>query len=195
LTIISASANNEYYLKEAFKFQWDQFLMYDGFTEKEFNRWVEINNFLLQNEISDQNERKEFLEQVSSLTGRMPFELKQLLEMKKSSKGTLEELLQQFQEDRFTTMKNQHAVWSLNYKEAYSHMDSRNAVLDMMLKRKNDSASVNLNLQLMYLDKERIPRAITPIAAQVLINYYQMDIDEPMNTAVKGNLFGSKIPS
>ena len=65
LTIVSASANNEYYLKVAAKSSWPQFFMYDGFTEKEFNEWVNTNDFFIP---TNDDNTQEFLQLVEELT-------------------------------------------------------------------------------------------------------------------------------
>jgi len=43
--VISASANNKYFLKVASDNKWPQFIMDNGFNEEEFNAWAKQENF------------------------------------------------------------------------------------------------------------------------------------------------------
>ena len=45
LVVISASANNKYFLKVASDNKWPQFIMDNGFNEEEFNAWAKQENF------------------------------------------------------------------------------------------------------------------------------------------------------
>eukprot|EP01132_Coremiostelium_polycephalum_P003128 gene3128-3910_t len=77
MVIISASANNKYYLKVVKDDEWPRFTMDSGFTDTEFNHWAAYHSFDYPN----------MLELIKTWTDLIPLELKKILDIWKENPG------------------------------------------------------------------------------------------------------------
>ena len=82
----------------------------------------------------------------------------------------------------------QQQLWAKGLKD-FELPQARETVVAMLLRIK--SKSLTVNLQLMYIDNEEIPRAITNLARDVLVDYWGASIDSEFDVAVDTIFRGS----
>lgn len=63
LVVVSASANNQYFLKAAYDNYWPTFVMQKGFDEKEFTSWAGAEHFFVGQDLTS----------IEHWTGRVPY--------------------------------------------------------------------------------------------------------------------------
>lgn len=172
--VISASANNVYHLKVASDNHWPEIIINHGFTNREFQEWVQQNKFFT----------KEDLHDVEYWTSCIPYELKLLLDAKLVMKptATLEEVLEKYKQDRYKQLLAQQQVfYDEHVRNQKDEENALNAVTLMMLDISTSTYDqfVKLNQQLMFLESNCI-YPITPLAKKVLISFWK-ELDSKMD--------------
>ena len=107
LLIISASANNDYFLKVAEDNKWPTKIINKGYTTEEFNSWAIQNNFFNNNPN---------LFELCYWTGNIPYELEMMRRIKINNSGfTLEEVLNKYISERSTEFDAQSQLFYKKY--------------------------------------------------------------------------------
>ena len=185
LVVISASANNEYYLKVASKGDWPQFILNEGFTDDEFRTWTKESKFFP----DDEN-----LSDVSYVTANIPNELRCILDLYEQSarKLSLSELVEMYWKQRFETYTTKQEVWSDKFcQRNLNETHAKEVVVAMMLGVRSKPSSYNR--ELIYF-KDGIPKAITPVARDALLQFYNTSLDQIFEETVKGIFRTSEFP-
>jgi hypothetical protein len=185
LVVISASANNEYYLKVASKGNWPQFILDEGFTHEEFGVWVKENKFF---------EGDENLPNVEYQTANNPNELHCILDLYEQSgrKCSLPELVEKYCRNRFKIYMAKQQVWSDKFCQGnLNETCATEVVMAMMLRVQ--TCLQTYNRELIYF-KDGIPKAITPVARDALLQFYDPIFDQIFEETVKGIFRTSDFP-
>ena len=111
---------------------------------------------------------------------------------KANPKDDLHVILQKYTFMRETEMLGQHQLWAKGM-DMDDKRQARETVVAMMLGIKSNVPC--LNLQLMYLDNEEIPRPITKLANRVLLDYWGTSIDSEFTDAINKIFCGGTNPA
>eukprot|EP00005_Dracoamoeba_jomungandri_P005817 CAMPEP_0174260474 /NCGR_PEP_ID=MMETSP0439-20130205/9732_1 /TAXON_ID=0 /ORGANISM="Stereomyxa ramosa, Strain Chinc5" /LENGTH=639 /DNA_ID=CAMNT_0015344725 /DNA_START=273 /DNA_END=2192 /DNA_ORIENTATION=- len=179
LIVISASANNEYYLKVASENHWEQIIHNTGFTEDEFHAWCECENLF-------SGCSEEVMGDVQFWTNRIPFELSLLHKQAKGSSSDFHKVIRDYRVQRINSLEAQQMKFEKQHLVSDFDFDrARNAVVSMYLGLPSDDSGILLNQQLMYKawnDQEQIQQIFptTPLAKSVLVRMWGASIDAPL---------------
>jgi hypothetical protein len=172
LTVVSASANNEYSLDIARKNTWPVELFSRGFTFEEDNDqcelkvWLRYHNFF-----------PDAPEQLRYWTNYIPYELAEAkrvcAKLPLADQGNLDTVLAQFVKDRTNQMSAQvRKFYSDNERLFLNSMI--NAMISMSLSKRAHPSSVLVNQQLSVYDSDaQIVRPLTPVCYDVLYHFFR----------------------
>jgi hypothetical protein len=176
LVVISASANNEYYLKVASDNHWPQFVMNHGFSTEEFQEWVKINNFFIGQD----------LERVEYYTSRIPYELRMVLEARNNlPNATLDDVLSSYIATRSQVFRAQQEVFEVNHLKTDTLKKNAIRAVTMMLLGLNVSKEAyKMNNQLMFEEKN-ILYPVTPLIRDLLESYWGLSLEEDLSVTFR----------
>jgi hypothetical protein len=185
LVVVSASANNSYFLKVAADERWPDFPMSKCFSESEFDAWVVKEGFFVGLDHDS----------VKHWTSLVPLELRILGDTYKKMKhanpllsltqDALKKVLDQYTNDRERTLFEQQQKFESEYFKAPEDKDAHiRAVVWMSLGISGNTdkgAAKLLNLQLMYVD-DGVVKPTTPLARRLLLSRHNKEFETIFNT-------------
>eukprot|EP01132_Coremiostelium_polycephalum_P004525 gene4525-5641_t len=158
MVIISASANNKYYLKFAKDDEWPSFTMNSGFTNTEFNHWATYHSFNYPN----------MLEIIKEWTDLIPLELKKILDIWKENTGiALIDLLNIYKTKRLDQVRIYDSEFKSNNQRSFKEIV--NGVLYMKLKIPVQDRLYKINELIMVRREDLIIYPLIPIAQPILL--------------------------
>jgi len=177
MIIVSASANNDYFLKVASDNDWPLFRMNHGFTEEEFKSWVTTNTFFIDQEMNE----------VEYWTSRVPYELRLLLEAKQKlpSTATLGEVTKDYLDKRTAQLNAQQEKFYREQLKGDERLQDT-AIKSVVCMKLGLSAPlyVKINQQLMFIENDRI-YPTTPRAEEVLTDFWDVSLTDALEKTIE----------
>jgi hypothetical protein len=176
LIVVSASANNSYYLKVASDNEWPEFTITHGYSDEEFDVWVKNEYFF---------DGDPALKDVRYWTNKIPYELRLVLNAKQENPtASCLEVLEVYKKARENQLRAQQYQFKIEYiTKQNMEEQAKRAVVLMELGLSTQGKDFFLNRQLAYVLDYHI-YATTPLAREVLISHYS-NLEEEINIATK----------